>query len=61
MPHPVGERLECESCNAEIVFVRACPCPATEPKAHSNLCCGKEMRLVEEGAREEPAAAEASP
>ena len=46
MAHPVGERLRCDECGAEIVFVSACPCPEAEPKAHSDICCGKEMRTV---------------
>ncbi len=46
MAHPQGERLRCDDCGAEIVFVQACNCPEREPKAHSNLCCNKEMRVV---------------
>jgi hypothetical protein len=46
MPHPAGERLVCDDCGAEIVFVKACPCPDTEPKRHSDKCCGKEMRSL---------------
>jgi hypothetical protein len=48
MPHPVGERLRCDECGAEIMFVKACPCPDSEPKAHSDICCGKEMRKLQE-------------
>lgn len=43
MPHPVGERLVCDECGAEIVFVKECPCPDSE---HSDMCCGKPMRSV---------------
>jgi hypothetical protein len=43
MAHPTGERLRCDKCGAEIVFVKECPCPETEPKNHSDVCCGKEM------------------
>ena len=46
MPHPVGERLRCDECGAEIVFVKACPCPEREPKTHSDVCCGKEMQSL---------------
>jgi hypothetical protein len=46
MPHPVGERLRCDECGAEITFTKACPCPEREPKAHSDVCCGKEMRNI---------------
>lgn len=44
MPHPVGERLRCDDCGAEVLFVKACPCPEKQPRAHSDICCGKEMR-----------------
>ncbi len=56
MPHPTGEKLRCDDCGAEIVFTKACPCPEREPKAHSDLCCGKEMRSVGIEPRAEPAA-----
>lgn len=46
MPHPMGERLRCDDCGAEVLFVKACPCPALDPPVHSNLCCGKEMRSL---------------
>lgn len=45
MPHPVGERLVCDSCGAEIMFTKACPCP-DEAQAHSDRCCGKAMRSI---------------
>ena len=54
MPHPVGERLRCDDCGAELMFVSACPCPETEPKAHSDICCGKQMRRVAAGASVAP-------
>jgi hypothetical protein len=46
MPHPTGERLRCDECGAEIVYLKPCTCPEREPKAHSDLCCGKEMRSL---------------
>jgi hypothetical protein len=46
MSHPAGERLRCDECGAELLLVKACPCPEREPKAHSGLCCGKEMRRI---------------
>jgi hypothetical protein len=55
MPHPAGERLRCEECGAEIVFEKACPCPDREPKAHSDVCCGKDMQRVGVGTAPEPA------
>jgi hypothetical protein len=44
MAHLVGERFGCDECGAEIVFVKACLCPESEQKAHSDICCGKQMR-----------------
>ena len=46
MPHPTGERLRCDQCGAEIVFVKPCPCPETEPKTHRDICCGEDMRSL---------------
>lgn len=53
MPHPVGERLRCDDCGAEIVYVKACPCPEKDPQTHSDLCCGKPMRSLGVGASPE--------
>lgn len=36
------------------MFVKACTCPAREPKAHTDICCGKEMHRVDVGASTEP-------
>jgi hypothetical protein len=59
MPHPAGERLHCDECGAEIVFVEACLCPEREPKTHLDICCGKEMRSLDVEAATEPARPEA--
>lgn len=45
MPHPVGERLVCDTCGAEVMFTKPCPCPEKEGH-HSDVCCGKEMRSI---------------
>ncbi|MGE0713383.1 MAG: hypothetical protein AB7N76_35930 [Planctomycetota bacterium] len=60
MAHPKGERLRCEACGAEIVFVEACPCPERDPKQHYDICCGEPMKVVTGGeaiasARPQPA------
>jgi hypothetical protein len=60
MSHPAGERLRCDECGAEILFVKACSCPEHEQKVHSDLCCGKEMHSLGTGAEAEPAQAQAS-
>jgi hypothetical protein len=46
MPRKEGERFKCESCGAEIVYAKACPCPANEPEQHAEICCGQEMKAV---------------
>lgn len=46
MAHPVGEKLRCDDCGAELVYLVACNCPPQEPGKHANLCCGKEMRRL---------------
>jgi hypothetical protein len=47
MPHMVGERLKCDDCGAEIVFIAPCPCPEKETKSHHDICCGQPMRRIE--------------
>jgi hypothetical protein len=46
MAHPAGERLRCDECGAEIVYVVACECPEHEEKTHMDLCCGRPMRSL---------------
>ncbi|WP_437594508.1 hypothetical protein [Sorangium sp. So ce1000] len=46
MAHPVGEKLRCDDCGAEIVYLAACDCPPQEQSKHFNVCCGKEMRSL---------------
>lgn len=59
MPHPAGERLRCDECGAEIVYVKPCPCPEKEQKTHSDVCCGKEMRSLGVQKESEPPPPEA--
>lgn len=55
MAHQVGERFRCDECGAEIVYVEPCPCPEHDPKTHSEICCGKQMRaLGVQPSREQP-------
>lgn len=61
MAHPIGERLRCDECGAEIVFAKACNCQEGEAESHSDVCCGKEMRNLGVGEVAKPAGAEASP
>jgi hypothetical protein len=46
MAHPTGERLRCDDCGAEILFVKACDCPEREGSTHKDICCGKPMRSL---------------
>ncbi|AUX37514.1 MULTISPECIES: hypothetical protein [Sorangium] len=59
MAHPVGEKLRCDDCGAEIVYLAACNCPSQEQSQHANVCCGKEMRSLGIVAETQAAAASA--
>ena len=48
MPRKVGDRYVCEECGAQLVYEKACPCPEGMP--HSEICCGKQMKLVKKQA-----------
>lgn len=45
MSRPVGARYVCEKCGAALVYEKGCPCP--DKMAHSEICCGQQMRAVE--------------
>lgn len=44
MGREVGERYACAQCGAQLVYEKACPCPPE--MEHSEICCGKQMKLV---------------
>lgn len=46
MARKEGDKFKCESCGAEIVYTKACPCPTNEPTQHAEICCGQAMRAV---------------
>ena len=46
MSREVGETYVCESCKAELVYTKGCPCG--DKMAHSEICCGKQMTKVAE-------------
>jgi hypothetical protein len=48
VPRQVGDRYVCEECGAQLVYEKACPCPEGMP--HSEICCGKQMKLVKKEA-----------
>ncbi len=45
MPRQTGERYECKSCGAVLVYEKACPCPGDD--THSEICCGEQMKKVD--------------
>jgi len=44
MSREVGDRYVCESCDAELVYTKACPCG--DEQTNSEICCGKQMTKV---------------
>ena len=46
MPREVGERYACEKCGAQLVYEKPCPCPEEMP--HSEICCGEQMKRMEQ-------------
>ena len=44
MPRKVGEHLRCDKCGAELIYMKACPCPGDMP--HREVCCGVDMRSL---------------
>lgn len=46
MPRKIGDRYVCEKCGAQLVYEKPCPCPESMP--HSEICCGEQMKLVQE-------------
>ncbi|XGV97980.1 MAG: hypothetical protein ACAF41_03400 [Leptolyngbya sp. BL-A-14] len=47
MQRKVGDRYACESCGAQLVYEKPCPCPEGK-SSPSEICCGKQMKLVVE-------------
>lgn len=46
MPRQAGDRYVCEKCGAQLVYEKPCPCPEDMP--HSEICCGEQMKRVQE-------------
>jgi len=44
MARNAGERYVCEKCGAELVYETACKCSSGH--AHSEICCGQQMKSV---------------
>jgi predicted RNA-binding Zn-ribbon protein involved in translation (DUF1610 family) len=45
MSRQTGDRYRCDSCGAELVYEKPCPCG--DAMAHSESCCNKQMTKVE--------------
>jgi hypothetical protein len=45
MSREAGDRYRCESCKAELIYEKGCPCP--DKMAHSEICCDKQMSKIE--------------
>lgn len=45
MSRKVGDRYSCKKCGAQLVYEKGCPCAAD--MAHSEICCGEQMKLVQ--------------
>jgi hypothetical protein len=45
MPRRAGDRYTCEKCGATLVYETPCPCPPGMP--HSEICCGEQMKQVQ--------------
>jgi hypothetical protein len=48
MPREVGDRYYCPQCGAQLIYEKPCPCPESMP--HSEICCGEQMRQVQDQA-----------
>jgi hypothetical protein len=48
MARNAGDRYVCEKCGAALVYEKACPC--TDTHAHSEICCGQQMKAASKSA-----------
>ena len=44
MSRTAGERYECETCGAALVYEAPCTCPPE--MEHAEVCCGTQMKRV---------------
>jgi hypothetical protein len=47
MARDAGDRYACEKCGALLVYEKACPCSQSDPRSHSEICCGQQMKAVD--------------
>jgi len=45
MSREAGEKYQCESCNAQLLYQKACPCG--DGMDHQEICCGEQMIKLE--------------
>lgn len=50
MARNVGDRYVCEKCGAVLVYEKACPCSEGSAHAHSEICCGQQMKAASKDA-----------
>lgn len=44
MARNAGDRYVCEKCGAALVYDKPCPC--SQGHAHSEVCCGQQMKAA---------------
>lgn len=49
MSRAKGDRYACERCGAELIYTKACPCG--DKMRHEEICCGIQMKKVDEDER----------
>lgn len=45
MSRKVGEKYQCESCGAQLLYQKPCPCQ--DGMVHQEICCGEQMTKLE--------------
>ena len=45
MSREVGEKYKCESCGAQLMYEKPCPCG--DGMVHQEICCGEQMIKLE--------------
>ena len=59
MARNTGDRYVCEKCGAVLVYEKPCTCKTTKEHAHSEICCGQQMKAAPHGAAKEEVGATA--
>ncbi|MGJ3507724.1 hypothetical protein [Enemella sp. A6] len=48
MSRTEGERFACEKCGSELEYTKACPCGTEDGGRHEEICCGQQMKKVQQ-------------